>query len=76
MYGVHCLAAGHPLFDAAADGAIDPTYWREGNTSYLIYKEDGNSRNLPTPIIAVVIDDNATVAKRTCECVLASVRLR
>jgi len=46
---------------AQEDGSIDPMPVTDTNgTRYLIWKEDGNSRNQPTPIWAQRLNDDGT----------------
>lgn len=53
---------GEPLVHTPGMGNIDPTYWydAEHNTSYLIYKRDGNAVGEPTPIFLVTLAANGT----------------
>lgn len=41
-----------PLVHSNAVGLIDATHFTDGTTHYLIWKEDGNAQNQPTPIKA------------------------
>ena len=51
----------HGPLVAQADGSIDPSAVTDGDgVRYLIWKEDGNSRNQPTPIWAQRLDDAGT----------------
>ena len=46
---------------AQEDGSIDPALvFDENNKPYLIWKEDGNSQEKPTPIWAQPLDDSGT----------------
>ncbi|HUS29640.1 MAG TPA: glycoside hydrolase family 43 protein [Kofleriaceae bacterium] len=41
-----------PLVHSTSVGLIDATYFSDGTTGYLAWKEDGNAQNQPTPIRA------------------------
>ncbi len=59
-------APGGPYIDhgplvAQEDGSIDPSAVTDENgVRYLIWKEDGNSRNMPTPIWAQPLNEDGT----------------
>jgi xylan 1,4-beta-xylosidase len=51
----------HGPLVAQADGSIDPVpVTDENGTRYLVWKEDGNSRGMPTPIWAQRLNDAGT----------------
>ena len=41
-----------PLVHSDTVGLIDATWFTDGTTNYLAWKEDGNAQNQPTPIMA------------------------
>jgi arabinan endo-1,5-alpha-L-arabinosidase len=51
-------ALAQPLVPATTVGLIDASAFTVGNASYLLWKEDGNAQNAPTPIRARALAAN------------------